>query len=405
MGTLLLPLAWRSLWRNRRRTLIALVIVAVGMWSILAFTIMLKAWTLSARDTALRLLTGEGQIHATGYLDDPGIDRRMPAPAGALRAALDRSPVTGWAPRLRVPAIIQSEYRTLGVTLLGVDPPRERRVSDIPSDTRAGRYLLGKDDPAIVLGRDLVTRLKTRLGKRVIVMSQAADGHLAEQSFTIAGVFADNQGAEDQYAFTGLGTAQSMLGAGADLSEIALDVTDGRALAPAIASLKHAAPGLDIEPWSQFAPLAYAMDQLSGAYTAIWLTIMFVLMAIGIVNAQLMAVFERTREFGLLQALGMRPRLILAQVAIESAILIGIGIALGMVLAVVTVLPFRGGLDLGVLAAGSERFGGGEVLHPRLDPDDMWRLPLIVWLLGVGTALWPARRAAHADPVEAMSHV
>lgn len=405
MGGLLLALAWRSLWRNTRRTLITLLIVAVGMWSILAFVMMLKAFALSTREAALRLLTGEGQIHAEGYLDDPGIDRRMVEPRGLLLRTLNRSPVTDWAPRLRVPAVIQSEYRSLGVTFLGVVPQAERKVSDLPGEIGNGRYLRDADDASIVLGSHMIERLKTRVGKRVIVMSQAEDGHLAERSFTVVGAFGGAEGPQDQYAFTGIHIAQTMLGVSGGISEISFDVTDDKALPGAIRALHAAAPALDIEPWTQFAPIAYAMDQISGTYTAIWLGITFVLMAIGIVNAQLMAVFERTREFGLLQALGMRPRLILLQVALESALLIGAGVALGDVLAALTVEPFRHGLDLGSLAAGVERFGGGNVLHPRLEWMDVVQFSVIIWLLGVATALWPASRASHADPVEAMGHV
>jgi ABC-type lipoprotein release transport system permease subunit len=405
MRALLLALAWRSLWRNTRRTLITLVIVAVGMWSILAFTMMLKAWALSTREAALRGLTGEAQIHAKGYLDDPGIDHRMAEPRGPLLRALDSGPITGWTPRLRVPAVIQSEYRSLGVTFLGVEPQGERQVSDLPGEIATGRYLRDANDAAIVLGSHMIARLKTRVGKRVIVMSEAEDGHLAEQSFTIVGAFGGTEGPQDQYAFTGLRAAQAMLGAAHDISEISFDVTDDKALPIAIGELRDIAPALDIEPWTQFAPIAYAMDQVSGTYVAIWLAIMFVLMAIGIVNAQLMAVFERTREFGLLQALGMRPRLILLQVALESALLIGIGVLLGDAIAALSIAPFGHGVDLGSLAAGSERFGGGNVLYPRLELADVVTFSAIIWLLGIATALWPASRAAHANPIEAMSHV
>src|SRR5262249_13693969 len=157
---------------------------------------------------ALRVLTGEGQIHATGYVSDPNVSHRLPAPAGALLQVLNGPDISAWTARVRVPAIIQSEYRTRATTFVGVLPSSEREISDLPSQIFDGRYLNAPGDGTIVIGADLASRLKTRLGKRVIIMAQAADGHLAEKSFTIAGIFASTKPTEDEFVFTGSEVAQ-----------------------------------------------------------------------------------------------------------------------------------------------------------------------------------------------------
>jgi ABC-type lipoprotein release transport system permease subunit len=400
---LLAPLAWRNLWRNRRRTLITLAVVAVGVWSILTFDVMLKAWAVNSRQEALRLLTGEGQIHAAGYLDDPGVGRRMPGPTGSLLEVLDGPRLSAWAPRVRVPAVIRSEYRTRPITLLGVSPDAERKVSDLPAQILAGRYLAGPTDGAVVIGADLAVRLKTRVGKRVIIMAQGADGRLAERGFVIVGLFGNNKGAQDEYVFTGLSTAQAMLGMGGDLSEISFDASPNTKLGDAVAAIRRAGPGLDVQPWTALSPLAYTMETISGAYIGVWLAVVFVLMAIGIVNTQLMAVFERTREFGLLQALGMRPGLIVLQVMLESALLIGLGVLAGVAMMIATLAPLAGGIDMSAFAAAAELSGGGGRLYPVLSPLDAVSLCLVVWVLGIAATLWPARTAAKTDPVVAMN--
>jgi ABC-type lipoprotein release transport system permease subunit len=400
---LLAPVAWRNLWRNPRRTLITLAVVVIGVWSILTFDVILKAWVVNSRQEALRLLTGEAQIHAAGYLDDPGVGRRMAAPGGDLLAVLNGPLADGWAPRVRVPAIIRSEYRIRPITLLGVSPRAERAVSDLPAQILTGRYLASGDDPGIVVGADLALRLKTRLGKRVVVLAQAADGRLAERGYVNVGLIGNTRGAQDAFVFTGLGTAQTMLGLGNDLSEISLDSAPKAKLDDAVAALRRAAPGLDVEPWTALSPLAALMESISGAYVGVWLAVVFVLMAIGIVNTQLMAVFERTREFGLLQALGMRPGLIVLQVMLESALLIGLGVVAGIVLMFVTLTPLSGGIDMSAFSAAAELGGGGGRLYPVLSAGDAVILSLTVWVLGVAATLWPARTAARAAPVVAMN--
>lgn len=400
---LLGPLSWRNLWRNPRRTVITVLVVGIGLWSILIFAVLLRAWSTSSRDTTLKMMTGEGQIHAAGYLDDPTSAHRIPPPAGRLAQALNSPVVAAWTPRVRVSAIVQSEYKTLPITLAGVVPASEKKLSDIPKDIAEGRYLNGPQDAGIVLGRNLVKRLKTRLGKRVVVMAQDANGKLAERAFEVVGIYAASQQAEDEFAFTGLRPAQALTATGGDISEIAFDAQSDEALPQLLADLKTAAPKLDIQSWKTLAPLAYAVSTFFNEFVMMWLWMMFTLMAIGIVNTQLMAVFERVREFGLLQALGMRPRLILYEVTLESTLLIGVGVAFGIVLATATVQAFPRGIDLGFLGRGAELVGAGRVLYPRIDVGDFILYSAIVWVAGVVATLWPARRASKISPVEAMS--
>ena len=399
---LLLPLAWRNLWRNPRRTLITMLVVSVGLWSILCFAVMLKAWSQSSRDETIRLLAAEGQIHAARYLDDPTVAHSMSPPGGALARLLEGPVFTAHAPRVRIGAIVQSEYKTLPVTLTGVVPGDEAKVSILPGSMAQGRYLSSGDDPGIVLGRNLAARLKTRVGKRVVILAQDADGRLAERAFQVIGLYQAPQQVEDEFVFTGIGTAQRFTKIGDAISEIAFDIRQGTSLDAALAMLRQAAPTLDIQSWHTLAPLPYAVSLFFDEFIGMWLAVMFVLMAIGIVNTQLMAVFERTHEFGLLQALGMRPRLVLLDVALESVMLIGIGTVLGLVFAVASVAAFPHGLDLGFLGRGAELVGAGRILYPRFDAGDFALYSAVVWVLGVLAALWPARRASKVSPVEAM---
>ncbi|HGG06105.1 MAG TPA: ABC transporter permease [Aliiroseovarius sp.] len=399
------PLAWRNLWRNPRRTVITLIVVSVGLWSVLFFNSFLVAWGESRKDEVLSLLTGAGQIHAQGYLDDPGLTTLMPPPNDTLVATLNQDKISDWTTRLQLPGVVVSEYKTLPVNIVGVDPAAEQRVSSLPGKVVEGRYLTGLDDSGVVLGLAMAERLKTGLGRRVILMSQNVTGAMSEQSFDIVGLYDADKATEEFYAFTGRVAMQDFVGVGDEIAEIVFNIPLDQDLDPVVADLAQAAPDLDVRSWKKLALFLATTDSFMQNFVFIWLGVVFSLMAIGIVNTQLMAVFERTHEFGLLRALGMKPRQVLLLVTLEGVFLIGFGVVLGILLALATIWGLSGGVDLSGFAEGLELFQSGSVIYPGFDPVRFAIFSVTIWILGVLVALWPAGRAARLSPVEAMRQV
>lgn len=397
-------LAWRNLWRNQRRTLITFTAIGIGVWSMIVLAALMDAWAMSTFYASVNNLTGHGQIHSKHYLDDPSVDHRLAPLSRLLVKELDVPEVSHWARRVRVSAIVQSERENAPVTLVGMEPEREKGLSFIPDAVNEGHYLENNHTSGILLGRKLAKRLRTRLNKRVVLLSQAKDGSVAEQGFRVIGIFeSDHKEMESHFAFISINQAQKMLGVGHDFSEVSFKLDELEALPVYLSRLKAIEPALDIKSWDEIDPFSKAILDMSTGTIAIWTVTMFILVAFGLVNTLLMAVFERTREFGLFQALGMRPKFILLQVLIESLMLIGLGVIAGMVVGVLTIMIFHNGLDLGVLAEGAATFGAGRVLYPQMDWMQGSMIALFVWLMGIVVSVYPAWHAAREVPVDAIN--
>jgi ABC-type lipoprotein release transport system permease subunit len=402
---MLLPLAWRNLWRNGRRSLIVAAAVAVGVWSMLVFAGFIRGWTANVVNNDVKNLTGHGQIHALGFLEYPNVDLLMEAPAAALLEALDDERIAAWSTRVQLPSVIQSERESGPITLVGIDPAREAGLSFIADAIVDGRQLESADDTGLVLGRALATRLQTRVGKRVVTMTRSSSHQTFERGYRVVGLFAGaSEEIETRFVFVGRSQFQIDLGLEERVTGASFMLADLDDLDDTVADLRAAAPDLDIATWRQLKPLTVAMLGLMNGMIALWVVVMFVVLSFGVVNTLLMAVLERTRELGLLQALGMRPRLLLLQVFLESVLLIGLGVGAGLVLGGVSAALMRGGIDLSAFAEGLEQFGGSrELLYPQILLADYVGIGGFVWVMGVVASLYPARRAAREIPIEALN--
>lgn len=398
-------LAWRNLWRNHRRTLIMLLAIGTGVWAMIFMSALMRGMTDQMVLNGLAVLPGEVQIHHPAYRSDPSVVNSMAHPSAGLLQALQREPVTAWAARVRVPAVIASEYDSRGVTLLGVDPAAERALGSVPETIVAGRFLSGADDRGIVLGASLARKLDTELGKRVVIMSQDPENNVADRGTRVVGIYeARLASTEEQFIYAGRDVIQSMLGIGTAVSEVAVTGGDYRqvaAWAPAIAAA--AGENLEVLTWMTVDTFLASMLAMQDGFTLILMVVIFLVLSFGLVNTLAMAVFERVREIGLMQALGMRPRLILYQLLLESLYLLTLGLLAGNVLAWLTIKPLESGIDVSGVAQGMEMMGVGATLYPALAVQDMLMSSAVVIVLGLLASLLPAWRAARLDPVRALN--
>jgi ABC-type lipoprotein release transport system permease subunit len=237
-------------------------------------------------------------------------------------------------------------------------------------------------------------------------MSQGRGNTIADRGFRVVGIFdADLETVETAFVFTGLATAQQLLDVGDRISEIALKAPRYDELGPLVESLRASAPGREVLPWLELEPLLKVMLKVTDGFMYIWYVVVFLAMSFGLINTLLMAVFERTREIGLLMALGMRPVAILVQVLMESALLLVLGLVLGNALTGLTLWVLQDGIDLSRFAEGLAMMGYSPVIYPELIPRDAVLANLIVILLGIAASLYPAWRAARTVPVEALARV
>ena len=279
---------------------------------------------------------------------------------------------------MRVPAIVTSERESRGVTLLGIDPQAERSFSFINYEEVDGRFLEGPDDKGVVLGAKLADTLETRVGKRVVLMSQDPDNEIADRGFRVVGLFhAEMDATEESYAFVGKRTAQDMLRIGDTVTEVVFVGDDYRNVEPVyekVAALVD--DSVRVSRWTEVDTYLGTMMGMMDGFMLIWVIVIFLALSFGLVNTLVMAVFERIREIGLMLALGMKPAMILGQIIIESMMLLGVGLLIGDLLAWATIKPLEGGIDISVVAKGMEMFG-----------------------------LSPAWRASRYEPVEAITKV
>jgi putative ABC transport system permease protein len=403
-------IAARNVLRNPRRT----VITAGGAaFCIFAFVFMFgffDGFGEQVIENSTRYLTGHIQVERPGFRSNLAPELAL-EDSGALLDRLARTPgVAAAAPRVQAQALASTAAKSEGIILMGVDPDVERRVTFIDRTVVEGQALAPGADRDLVIGRKLAEKLRVRLGERVVVMGQSANGEIATAAYRVRGIFATESNAFDgAFAFVTLAAAQSLLELGNRVSTINIRLADRGQLEQILAGLRATGDSerIAFTPWQDLLPQIAEMVKLNRTISQIVNAILLLVVATAMMNTVFMAVAERTREFGVMMALGTPPAAIRRMVVYETLALLILASILGYGLGVALVeYTGREGLDLSGFFRGYSAIPGlTGIIHPRLILANVIPPGLALLLVGVLVSIYPAARAARLDPTTAIRHV
>ena len=401
----ILKLAWRNIGRNRRRTFVTVAAMAFGLFTMVVWSAIFEGLLNDMERTVIDVELGDLQIHAPTYLDEPSLYTLV----DDIDTLVSRLEAAGFraSPQLTGGGLVAAGESAAGASLRGVNVRRDAGVSAIPDRLAEGSWLDEGDSIGVVVGRRLARSLNLGIGDELIVLSQATDGSMANALYSVRGILQSiSDGVDRSAVFLTDAAFRELFVMPSGAHRIVVRKPDNLELPAAVETVQGLAPGLDVQSWRGLVPTLATYFDTARASMQIVSAVIYIVVAILILNAMLMAVFERIREFGVLKALGVEPRHVLWLIFVESGLQAGLAIVVGMTLALPALWYFvEFGIDVGEL-------GGVQVFSATIAP--IWRAAVtpaafvfptvnlvVLVLLAV---IYPAVKAARISPVEAMRY-
>jgi putative ABC transport system permease protein len=401
----LLVMAWRNLWRYRRRTLVTVAAMTLALLVMVLYTSLVEGYLRDLERNIVDIELGDIQIFAPGYRDNPSLYNQIDQPDGLLTQLRDRG--FRASARLVGRGLGAAGESSAGVVLKGIDVERDAQVSQIFAHVEAGTWLDPADPSGVVVGNRLAHTLGVVPGDELVLLGQAADGSIANDLATVRGVLRSISDESDRAGVFMTAEAFRAFFALADgTHQIIVRRPADRDLTAAVAEVRAVATGLDVQSWRDLVPILASMLDSARALIQIVFLVVYLVVVILIMNAMLMAVFERIRELGVLKALGVSPGRIFALMVAEGGFQTGIAIVVALALSVPGLIYLADhGLDL-------SRLGGMSFSGIAMDP--VWRgvvtpmtiiAPVLTLVVIVSLAVtYPALKAARISPADAMRH-
>jgi len=406
----LIKIAWRNVWRQRRRTFLIAGAMGFIMALLVVYDGVLGGFNDAIYANSIQIMGGNIQVHAPGYSDKIGKKPLLPLanPDAVITAADSNQNVVLATKRIVTGGLVTNREGAFSVGIIGLDPEKEASISQVAKNISEGRFLQPDDGDLIVIGQGLATIMNIKVGDRITMVGNATHEQTRQRTMTVVGIYdVGVPSVEKGTIYMSLSEAQQLFDLNGQVTEIVVNLHQIGEEPSVVDTINTSQPGYDIATWETSIPELKQTLELKSRVMGIFGIGMLCIAAIGILNLLMMAVFERTREIGVLGAMGLKPGQITTLFLLEG-ILIGVaGAALGTVLGLLLngALAYYG-MDFSAFADATEYSAliSGRI-YSQMSLLKVFQHAITILIISALAALSPAREAARREPAEALHYV
>ncbi len=405
---MILSLAWKNIWRSKRRSFVVMSAVAIGVWSIIFMVSFYNSMMGAISRNSLQHDYSHIQIHHEGYLSDPGLDFQVKNPSKLLEFHSQISDIKAVSGRLIVNGMVASPKTNLGIQVYAIDPADEAAVTNLPSFLIAGDYFTNIKRNPILLSQKLAEKLKVKVRSKVVITVQDLEVNIRAGAFRVSGIFHSKSPRINNGVVYLRHQDLSKLINSTDTSfnEFAYLLKDNESLIQTKKKMEMKTKNL-VRTYREIAPEFDMIEEGSAISKQVITVIVMLALLFGIINTMLMAVLERTKEIGMLRAIGMFKRKIFLMIVLETFMISLVSAPVGLIAGFLTNVYFEknGGMDLSQYAGALEQYGGDAIFYPEIAQSTYFFLMLVVIITALMGAIYPAIKAVNLKPLEAIRKV
>lgn len=401
----IIQIAWRNVWRNKLRSLVVIIAITLGLWGGIFSYAFMQGMGDQQIYSAIHTETGHIQVNKPNFLQNHDLKINIEDAEKTEHIIKNIPGVKGVSSSIQLTAIASTANSSAGVMINGIAPEQYTTISQLKDYLTEGTFFKEDVYNPILIGEQLADKLHAKLNSRLVFTLQTYNGDISYFAFKVAGIYKlhNSEFNETQVFVRRKDLAKAIAFPADHVSAINVLLDNNDLTQKVTTEIQQKLPGMQVQNWKKLSPMIMLMSGTLNQMSLIFVFIILLALAFGIINTMLMAVLDRTREIGMLLSIGMNQKKVFSMIVFETLFLSFTGVVIGVVISMVSISYFgTSGIDLSVISAGINALGFSSHIYPKLDAGFYPKFSLMVILIALFSSVFPARRAIKLKPAEAV---